>query len=1255
MTRAWIQTMTLAAALSAAAAAPVGAQTPAAQTGSITGNVADAAGVVITGATVSARNEATGAVRQTFTNLQGAFTIAPLAPGEYTITVSRLGFETALMPKVAVAAGPPAPLKIVLKARSIPPPDMGTPVPLNTDTINQLPMLVRNTLDAVPFLPAVSSFDTPRRSLINGLPAAFTTITFDDVPNNDTFEKSTGRLLAGTTGRLDALEAIDATLVLPSVDTAGATELAMRTRSGSDKFLGSAYQAFRLSALAGNDWFSENAGQAKADSGLSQLGVRQSGPIAFFGEGKAYFSFNYETLRRSGTVARSRTVLNPLAQGGTFRYLVSSGGTLQTRAVNLLTLPGAAGFGAALDPTTLRVLNDIRAGTALAQQGGEDVNGSLLQTADPNLLLYRWQSPVQDVEHQPVVRVDTNLTAKHRLGVTYTWESVSREADVTGGRDLQFPGLANSGNYESRRPLLGASLRSSLSDNVVNEFNFGARWDTIDFGSEATNGRGTFAGSNGYALALGLGLSDAHGSNGLVGRTAETWSIRNTVNWLRGRHGFAIGGSALLNSATLTQQQVVPEIRFGVDPADPAQALFSSANLPGASGEQRVAAANLYALLTGRVNGIGSVATLNRSTNAYELQGQRYLAGRQNELALFAQDTFRASPRVTLTAGVRWTLQQPFRSASNTMAAPTFADVCGITGMAAGSCKFYQSGITDGVHPKFQPFGPDATRYDLDLNNFAPLVTMAWRPSAEGGFWRNVFGDPEVATVRLGYSESFARDGMGLYLDQFGLNAGSQLNAGRSAAYGNLIPAGESYPLFLQQANRLGPAAFPSTGVFPFEARPGRVDSIGSFVPSIVTAHSSTMVASLLRPISPDLTAEVRWVSTRGRSLWSVENYNEIDVFQNRFFDEFRIAMVNLEKNVAAGRGGTFAYFGPGTGTSPLPTFLAYLTGQSQSAAGDPSSYTGGQWTDLSLVRRLSVHNPDPYGAAADLDGDGVRRANAIAAGVPVNYFVLNPDVGSARVYDAKGETWHDAIQLEVHRRLSHGLQFNANYQYSWAMANKFVSQRFGYAIDPIPVVRTAIKGQGLWMAPYGIAVSGVLRMQARLVDFGNVRLVGMTSAQLSNEYGFREVDDPFNPGRKIVTVLPADIILNTQRAFSVDPTSTTGYSALGAPEGRYIAPANSSMCIQLAAGDCAERRLLVEAPWASRLDLSVGKSFQLGKRVNAELRLDFFNLFNTTDYQSVANPGAGPTTFQVTQGYSDLNTYDTGARTGQLVWRIKW
>ncbi len=1255
MRRVWVRGVTFAAALALAAAAPVQAQTPAAQTGSITGTVSDGTGAAITGATVTARHATTGAVRQTFSNLQGAFTIVPLEVGEYTVTVAKLGYQPSVTAKVVVTAGVASPVKAVLEVKPIPPPDMGMPQELPADILNQLPMPVRNAMDAVRFLAGVNSFDINRASTINGLPGAFTTITFDGIANNETYDKSKGGLRAGVAGRLDALDSVGVSLVVPSVDIAGASTIEMRTRSGSDRFLGSAYQAYRLSALAGNDWFSENAGQPEADYGLNQLGVRQGGPIKFFGDRKAYFSFNYETLRRSGTVARSRTVLNLATQSGVFRYQVFAGGAMQVREVNVLTLPGAAGFGAALDPTVARVLNDIRAGTALTQQDGEAVNGRLSQTADPNVLLFQWQSPVNDVEHQPVFRVDTNLTAKHRLGFTYTFESVTRDADVVNGRDLQFPGLSNSGGYESQRPLFGASLRSTITDNVLNEFTIGARWDTVDFGSAATAGPASFASSGGYALDLGLGLSNPYGSNSLIGRTASAWTIKNTVSWQRGRHGFSIGGSALFNRATVTEQQAVPGISFGVDSADPALAMFTAANLPGASPEQRAAAASLFALLTGRVDGITSSATLNRNTNAYELLGQRYLAGRQNELALFAQDDFRVSSRVTLTAGVRWTLQKPFRSDASTMAAPSYASTCGISGVSGGVCRFYQTGSTEGALPTFDAFGPDSRLWDLDWNNFAPMAGFAWRPSAEDGFWRNVFGDPESATIRLGYSESFGREGMGLYLDQLGINAGSQLNVGRSAAYGNLIPAGQAYPLLLSQTSRLNPAAFPATGSFPMDARPGAVDSIGSFVPNISISHASTITASLLRPVSPDMSVEVRWVNTRARSVWGIENYNEIDIFQNRFFDEFRLAMVNLEKNVAAGRGATFAYFGPGTGTSPLPTFIAYLTGQAQSVAGDPSRYTGADWSDLTMVRRLALNNPDPYGLAADLHGNGIRRANAIAGGLAQNYFVVNPDIGTNLMYDSKGSIWHDAIQIDVHRRLSRGLQLNANYQYAWAMATKFVSQRFGYDTDPLPVLRHSIKAQGVWMAPYGLAVSGVARFQSRTVDFGNVRLVGLTPAQLSSEYGYRVIDDPLNPGQQIVTVLPADIILNTQRAFSVDPASPTGYSSLGAPEGRYLAPANSASCIQLKVGDCAKRTLIVQAPWFSRVDLSVGKAFQLGSRVNAELRLDVFNIFNAANYNPVANPSSSPSLFQVTSGYADVNTYDSGARMGQVVWRIKW
>ena len=42
-------------------------------------------------------------------------------------------------------------------------------------------------------------------------------------------------------------------------------------------------------------------------------------------------------------------------------------------------------------------------------------------------------------------------------------------------------------------------------------------------------------------------------------------------------------------------------------------------------------------------------------------------------------------------------------------------------------------------------------------------------------------------------------------------------------------------------------------------------------------------------------------------------------------------------------------------------------------------------------------------------------------------------------------------------------------------------------------------------------------------------------------------------------------------------------------------------------------------------------------------------------NYTPVSNPSASPSTLQVTSGFADLNNYDTGARTGQFVWRIKW
>ena len=188
----------------------------------------------------------------------------------------------------------------------------------------------------------------------------------------------------------------------------------------------------------------------------------------------------------------------------------------------------------------------------------------------------------------------------------------------------------------------------------------------------------------------------------------------------------------------------------------------------------------------------------------------------------------------------------------------------------------------------------------------------------------------------------------------------------------------------------------------------------------------------------------------------------------------------------------------------------------------------------------------------------------------------------------------------------------------------------------------------------------GAGRLQSRWLDFGNVRVVGMTLDDLRAAYGIRYGTDAVT-GVRQVYVLPQDIIDNTRKAFSTDPTSATGYSSLGAPSGRYLAPANSATCTQVKLGDCAALNTYVLSPLFARVDVSVAKKFPLFGRTNFELRLDVMNVFNNINFTPVASPTTGtPFTSgaygQVTAAYTDMsNTFDPGGRLGQLVFRFSW
>jgi hypothetical protein len=302
-----------------------------------------------------------------------------------------------------------------------------------------------------------------------------------------------------------------------------------------------------------------------------------------------------------------------------------------------------------------------------------------------------------------------------------------------------------------------------------------------------------------------------------------------------------------------------------------------------------------------------------------------------------------------------------------------------------------------------------------------------------------------------------------------------------------------------------------------------------------------------------------------------------------------------------------------------------------------------------------------------------------LAAGLAPNFFVVNPDVNAVNIYDSGALSDYHAVQLELRRRLSRGLQVNTSYQYATEGGSSFLGFRYGRVMNPTAdTVRHAFKTQWDWTLPVGRGqqfgsnlnpvlngilggwqFNGVGRVQARMANFGNVRLVGMTKKDVQRTYKYDIRIDPATDLRTVFT-MPEDVILNTRRAFSVSTTTLDGYSSsLGVPEGRYFAPANSADCIQLKTGDCAPRTLMVRAPFFSRFDIGVTKKFPIHGNVNFELRADVLNVFDNINFNVTdgsRTPGSGASIFQSGNAYSDLsNVFDPGGRLGQLVFRLNW
>ena len=118
---------------------------------------------------------------------------------------------------------------------------------MNVDQIAVIPTPTRNALNAVTFMVGVNTPGGMRGSTINGLPESFLNVTLDGVSNNDTFNKNTDGFFSPVRPRQDAVEAVTVTTAVGGAEVGGhgGATINFVTRSGTNRFTGSAYEYFR--------------------------------------------------------------------------------------------------------------------------------------------------------------------------------------------------------------------------------------------------------------------------------------------------------------------------------------------------------------------------------------------------------------------------------------------------------------------------------------------------------------------------------------------------------------------------------------------------------------------------------------------------------------------------------------------------------------------------------------------------------------------------------------------------------------------------------------------------------------------------------------------------------------------------------------------------------------------------------------------------------------------------------------------------
>lgn len=717
--------------------------------GAIEGAITDQSGAAVSGATVTARNLDTGLTVAVKATDAGLYSVPNLPPGTYSIEAEGgAGFKKFEQTGVTVQTATTTNLNVAMQLGTVSETvtvnanaqqlqttssDVGSTV--QTNLIANLPLEVSGTIrNPVQFITLVPGFVG---SVAND-PASNSS---DDYKLNGGQEGGTDILVDGVSISLVgpntqqnkgvSPEAIQEFKTLQSNFSAeygqsGDGIVSLTVKSGTNQFHADVYDYLRNSALDANSWANNTAGQPKNKDIQNDFGFLVSGPVwlpkIYDGKDKTFFMFNYEGFRFHTGSSGAQSFPNEDFRQGNLSALCTAG----FNSAGACNDPTQQVY----DPTTHAPIpqdtlsNDpnFTASSVITKVFGflPATNGGLT-----NNVFQRQTS--QTIANLFDVKVDENVSDRQRISVGFDYDNTNNQSIVSLG-----PIFGGQTPQNTRYGRLSDDY--TFTPSLLNHFLVGF---SRRFRGELSNGIG-----QDWPTKLGItGIQNTtfpcfkfHGTpyDSVLNNCGDSefadnvFEFADAVSWVHGKHNFTFGGelrALQFNVRRLTQSS--GEFDFNSPETS------STGDSTGVGGNAIASA----------LFGLVDTTTLNYGA----FSGVRY-----KDLAFYAQDSYRITPKLSLNYGLRYDYDIPATEAFNRFAVvdPTLPNPG--AGNLPGAYTYFGTGA--GRNGKTRP-------QDIYTHAFGPRLGFAYsvneKTVVRGGY--GIFYEPLK-------EPSFAdQDGLGFF------------------------------------------------------------------------------------------------------------------------------------------------------------------------------------------------------------------------------------------------------------------------------------------------------------------------------------------------------------------------------------------------------------------------------------------------------------------------------------------------------------